>query len=187
MFELKPVEMTPRGSKLWMLRVRIIREPPEMQGRALTEAQIGRFLQHLSITANISASAHAAHASRSTVYARRKSDSDFRICWDDALEEALDALEAEARRRAFVGYDEYVTCKDGLIYDAEGNVVTQRRYSDSLMKLLLGACRPEGFRHRLSAESNGLDGKTSGPAIMNMMIGAPLLVAGKLSFHCPSR
>ncbi|MCB8878277.1 hypothetical protein [Acidisoma silvae] len=139
-----------------------------MQGRPLTEAQIGRFLQHLAVSANISASAHAVLVSRSTVYARRDVDPDFAAAWDSALEEGVDALEAEAWRRAMDGTEEYVTCASGLIYGADGLPIMQCRYSDSLMSLLLKGYRPNEFRGRASVEQTGQAVAVLLPAILKV-------------------
>lgn len=44
----------------------------------------------------------------SVVYNRRREDADFAAAWDNALEDACDALELEARRRAVQGVEEPV-------------------------------------------------------------------------------
>jgi hypothetical protein len=142
-----------------------------MRGRELTEAQIERFLQHLAGSGNVSASAEAACLSRSTFYTLRKHDEEFAAAWADAVETATDALEAEARRRAVEGYEEYVTCKDGLVLGPDGQPVMQRRYSDSLMALLLRAHRPDKFRDRASVEHTGPGGKELA-ATINLTINA---------------
>jgi hypothetical protein len=67
-----------------------------------------------------------------------KRDPDFAARWADALEEACDALEAEARRRAVEGVEEPVVSAGKL-------VCTVRRYSDTLLLALLRAHRPERF------------------------------------------
>jgi hypothetical protein len=66
------------------------------------------FLEHLAKTANVSASARAAGFDRSTAYAHRQADPEFAAQWDDALEQSLDDLEGEARRRAYEGVAEPV-------------------------------------------------------------------------------
>ena len=145
-----------------------------MQGRELTEVQIEKFLQHLAGSGNVSASAEAAGLSRSTFYALRKNDEDFAATWADAVETATDALEAEARRRAVEGYEEYVTCKDGLVMH-DGQPVMQRRHSDSLLALLLRAHRPDKFRDRSSVEHSGPGGKELAATINLTISGQPNL------------
>lgn len=124
-------------------------------GVALTTKQLEQFLDHLRASANVTASADHTGASRRTMYRRRDSDPDFAEAWDDALETAIDMLEGEARRRALHGYEEFVTCKNGLVCDDDGNPVMQRRYSDSLMGLLLRAHRPDKYRERVNVEHSG--------------------------------
>ena len=54
----------------------------------------------------------------------------FRKQWDDAIEDATDALELEARRRAFSGVEDPVYYKGQVV----GGV---RKYSDVLLIFLL--------------------------------------------------
>lgn len=98
----------------------------------------GVFLDSLRESANISAAARAAGMSRRSAYNHRLQDAQFREEWDQALEEALDDLEAELRRRAMVGVEKPVyyggkTC--GVI----------RNYSDTLGMFLLKCRRPNVF------------------------------------------
>ena len=74
---------------------------------------------------------------------------DFAAQWDEAMQVAVDALEAEARRRAVEGVDEPVYYKGQLID-------TIKKYSDNLLITLLKAHRPEKFRERF--EHTGADG-----------------------------
>src|SRR5215204_3858483 len=66
------------------------------------------FLEFLRATANVSVSAARVGICRRAVYKAREKSEEFREAWEDALEEATDALEAEARRRAYEGYREPV-------------------------------------------------------------------------------
>ena len=85
------------------------------------------FLDVLRTTGNVSASATAAGTTTSTVYQLRKSDADFAAAWDNALEDATDTLEAEARRRAVEGVNEPVIYQGQLTplyeYDDNGQIV----------------------------------------------------------------
>ena len=120
--------------------------------------QRARFLEHLSKTANVSASAEVACIDRKTAYNWRANDREFAQAWAEALETATDTLEAEARRRALEGTPEPLTCKDGLIYGKDGKPVTVLKFSDNLMALLLKAHRPERFKERTSTELTGPGG-----------------------------
>lgn len=81
---------------------------------------------HLRESGAVSYACQAASVSRDTAYRHRQQDEGFALEWADALEDAVDELEAEARRRA----------KNG---------------SDALLQFLLKAHRPRLYRdtHRL--------------------------------------
>ena len=63
------------------------------------------FLAALRNTGNVRASCQAASVNRAVVYRRRDDDEPFRLLWDEAIHEALELLEAEARLRAMSGSD----------------------------------------------------------------------------------
>lgn len=75
---------------------------------------VSPFLEQLTATGNVSASARSVGVSSTNVYALRKSDGDFAAAWDQALEDASDDLEAEARRRAIKGVEEPVVYQGQL-------------------------------------------------------------------------
>jgi hypothetical protein len=106
------------------------------------------FLSKLSKEGNVSAACHAAKISRSTAYERKESDPAFAARWQEALDEAADLLEAEAWRRAFKGVLEPV-------YQQKEKVGEIRKYSDSLMALLLKAHKPDKYRERTDVTSGG--------------------------------
>jgi hypothetical protein len=139
------------------------------------------FLDQLAETGIVSSAARAVGVSSSAVYALRAKDGDFAAAWDQALEDAADVLEAEARRRAVQGVAEPVVYQGQLtpvwetdaqgqpLLDGEGRPVQQRdphgrpvwltvtRYSDSLMALLLKGRRKKVFADR--TELTGADGE----------------------------
>ncbi len=80
-----------------------------------------RFLKVLAETSNIAAACRAARVDRSTPYHLRERREDFRQAWQDAMDDACDALELEARRRALES-------------------------SDGMLQFLLKAHRPETYR-----------------------------------------
>jgi hypothetical protein len=103
-----------------------------------------QFLETLAQTCNITESAHAVGVTRQTAYHRRRADAAFRQGWDQAIDSAVDALEAEARRRAIDGIEEP--------HFYRGEICgTVRKYSDQLLMFLLKAHRPEKFRDRAPA------------------------------------
>ena len=103
------------------------------------------FLRTLAGTANVSLSCKKAKISRVMAYKERRLNPNFATAWQDAIEDAVDALEQEARRRA-MGWRE-------AIFDEEGNVVRYiLKYSDGLMIALLKAHRPEKYRENFTHE-----------------------------------
>lgn len=113
------------------------------------------FLDHLRQSANVAASARAVGVSSSAVYALRERDGDFRASWDEALEDAYDMLEAEARRRAFEGVDEPV------FYQGH-EVGTVCKYSDSLAQFLL-----KGYRRRKFGDKTEITGADGGALVID--------------------
>lgn len=108
------------------------------------------FLSALRVHANITKAALEAGIVRQTAYDRKASDVIFSAEWDDALEQACDGLEIEARRRAEEGVTEDVYY--------QGEVVGHKRnYSDTLLIFMLKAHRPEKYRDRY--EFTGKDGE----------------------------
>jgi hypothetical protein len=85
------------------------------------------FLAHYARTLNVSESCERARVSRSTVYRHRARFAGFRRRWAELREGAVDALEAEARRRALSADD---------------------RASHTLLMFLLKAHRPETYGDR---------------------------------------
>jgi DNA-directed RNA polymerase specialized sigma24 family protein len=83
-----------------------------------------RFLEIIRATGNVRLAASAAGIDRSTPYRRAQRDPVFARDWAAAEQDAIDALEAEARRRALAS-------------------------SDQLLMFLLRAHRPERYRETL--------------------------------------
>ena len=83
-----------------------------------------RFLEVIRATGNVRLAADAAGVDRSTPYVRARRDAAFAAAWAQAEQDALDVLEAEARRRALAS-------------------------SDALLMFLLRAHRPERYREAL--------------------------------------
>jgi hypothetical protein len=82
------------------------------------------FLAALRNSGNVRAACQAAKVSRKTVYQWRERSAEFKAQWDDALDDAIDILEAEAWRRA-------------------------RQMSDTLLIFLLKAHRRELYGDRV--------------------------------------
>ena len=110
------------------------------------------FLAALARGISITGAANEAGLGRRTVYDWRDEDPDFAAAWNDALEAGADILEDEARRRAADGVDEPVIAQGRLIRNEDGTPLTVKRYSDTLMTLLLKGRRPNVYRERVSAD-----------------------------------
>lgn len=107
-----------------------------------------RFLEALADSANISEACKIAKVGRTTVYERRDSDPVFAQAMADALDDAVDALELEARRRALDGCERPV-------YHQGAQCGTILEYSDTLMIFLLKAHRPDKYRERSEVKHTG--------------------------------
>jgi hypothetical protein len=83
-----------------------------------------RFIESFRASGNVRLSASSAGIDRDTAYKRRARDPRFAEAWAQAREDAIDVLEAEARRRALSA-------------------------SDALLMFLLRAHRPSLYRERL--------------------------------------
>ena len=101
----------------------------------------------------MSRACEAVDISRFTAYAWRDNDQNFAAEWERAKEAGVDALEDEARRRAFEG-----TAKP--VFHQGIQCGTIQEYSDTLTIFLLKGARPEKYRERTSTE---LTGKNGGP------------------------
>jgi hypothetical protein len=105
------------------------------------------FLDALESSGNVTISARRAGVSRTAAYKARRGEAEFRAGWDEALEVALDDMEAEARRRGVEGWTEPVFYQGKVC----GHI---RKYSDALIMFLLKAYRPE-FRDNYRVEHSG--------------------------------
>ena len=103
-----------------------------------SKAQTEIFLSVLQRTGNVSAATRAARVTRSSAYEMRQRDEIFKKCWSSALEESLDDLEAELRRRAIEGTDK-------PIFYAGKQIGDIKSYSDALGMFLLRSRRKNVF------------------------------------------
>ena len=108
-----------------------------------------KFLAFLRAAPNVAAAADSVGLSRRCAYDTRARDPEFASAWDEAVETGVDALEAEAYRRAVHGTDRPV-----FYQGAECGVV--REYSDTLVIFLLKSRRKEIFGDRLDTQLSGI-------------------------------
>src|SRR5260221_14175693 len=92
------------------------------------------FLEALASCGNVTQSAKVAGISWRHAHRLRNERADFAGAWDEALQQAADVLETEARRRAADGWDEPVF-HQGFVC----GIV--RKYSDTLLIFLLKGAR----------------------------------------------
>lgn len=89
------------------------------------------FLAALARTASVTEACHAVGMSTTSAYRARRAMPAFARGWDEALEVPRPALEEAAYQRAVLGWDEPV-------FQGGRLVGHRRRYSDGLLRLLLG-------------------------------------------------
>jgi hypothetical protein len=107
-----------------------------------------RFVQCLRDTANVSGACRLTRIKRATAYVHREQFKDFRAAWDSAIEDAVDAMEAEAQRRAVKGTQRPV-------YQGGKKVGLIREYSDSLLMFLLKGRRRAVFGEQVEHSGPG--------------------------------
>ena len=112
-------------------------------GARLTPKKRQRFLEILRETANVTAACDELGFSRTSIYRWRQVDEKFRDEWEEAMNQAIDALEQAARQRALHGVKEPVFHRGEVC----GHI---RKYSDTLTIFLLKAYRPERFRENIT-------------------------------------
>lgn len=103
-----------------------------------------RFLDLLRKRGNLSEAARGSGLDCAHALRLRESDAGFARAWDEAVAEAVDALEAEAWRRVVEG-------EECPVFYKGPQVGTRRRRSDPLLKFLLNGYRPERFGPRQPA------------------------------------
>ena len=107
----------------------------------------GVFIERLKATGNITLAARGAGVTRQNAYRTRSRNKTFRRQWDEALEQAMDLLAGEARRRA-------TGIKRAVWY--AGEVVGEESvYDSSLLMFLLKAHRPTLYRDNVKVDHSG--------------------------------
>ena len=115
----------------------------------LTKTRREKFLAILRTCCNVTVACRDIGIARITAYEHRDKDPEFSAAWDNALEEAVDLLEAEARRRALEGVAR-------PIYHGGVQCGSVQEYSDGILQFLLKSHRPHKYRERY--EFTGADG-----------------------------
>lgn len=123
-----------------------IQRSPEAMAKTMAAV-----VKALGETGNIRIACDVAGLDRRTYHRWHDRHPEFAQQCTDALEDATDMLEEEARRRAYKGYNKPVVYQ-GQITD------WYKEYSDPLLALLLSAHRPSKFRRNVSTELSGPKG-----------------------------
>ncbi|GGG97530.1 terminase [Pedobacter zeae] len=100
------------------------------------------FLENVALYGNITEAARKSKLDRKTMYRWRSEEPGFAKAWDEAAEIGIEAIEDEARRRAFKG-----TLKP--IYQGGVKVGTVREYSDTLLIFLLKGAKGAKYKERV--------------------------------------
>lgn len=147
------------------------------KGRELTGPQ-SAFLEAFARMGCVSYACEAAGIGRTCYYRWREESEAFRAAAEIAKEQAIDALEREARRRALDGvrrlkFDRgqvvMIPCEPGdpdgqKVADADPDRGTpeqwakpyvEHEYSDRLLEFILKAARPEKYRERVETKVSG--------------------------------
>lgn len=142
---------------------------PARAAIALTKMRL--FLNRFAVTGNVREAIYAAQTSNGTLRRWRADFPWFDEMFHDALTEAADLLEQEARRRALSGYEDPVIYQGQMtmVVDPETGMekpLTVRKYSDSLMALMLKGMKPDRYRDRQQVEHTTADGAATGVLIV---------------------
>ncbi len=122
--------------------------PQRLGGQLTTEQRQAAqdiFLAAYARCGVVSWAASLAGVHRASVYRWLSMRPSFADRYKSATEEAIDALRAEAFRRAVVGWDEYVVSAGRVVLGLDGQPLMQRKYSGTLLLAMLKARVPEYF------------------------------------------
>jgi hypothetical protein len=114
------------------------------------------FFKSLRVTGVVLYACKAAKCDRRNAYHQKDNNPTFAALWSEAMEEAADRLEKEARRRAEKGCLRKVFHKGIPVIDPEtGEQYVEYEYSDVLTIFLLKGARPEKYRDNIAIEQTG--------------------------------
>lgn len=130
----------------------------EKQLRVATVKAKTRFLRDFAVCGVVLRAAKSAKVGRRTVYEWLERDAVFKGLYDEAYQDANDAMEEEARRRGEDGVPEPVYQGGKLV----GHI---QKYSDTLLITMLKARRPDVFRERIEHS-----GKKDAPVAFTLVL-----------------
>jgi hypothetical protein len=119
----------------------------DLEAQAERRVLKAAFLGHYRLVGNVTKACELAGiGNRTRIYEWQQADDTFAHQMAEARVQAIELLEAEARRRAYDGWAEPV-------YQRGVQVGTVTRYSDNLMMFLLKGLAPETYRDRLDVRA----------------------------------
>ena len=105
------------------------------------------FLAAVSQCGVIARAADIAGVLRQSHYRWLNTDPEYPALFSAAMDEAVDRLEQEARRRATVGQRKLKFCNGKAVIDPDtGKPYVEYDYSDTLLMFLLNGARPEKYK-----------------------------------------
>lgn len=132
------------------------------------------FIKHLRKSGNVTRAAEAAGVSRNQLYLARRDDPDFALAWEEALEGAMDDLEATLLRRALEGTDKPV-------FFGGKECGTVKSYSDSLGMFLLKGRRRDIFGERSGQKKTQVGGAVAGVEKSENLVSAREIIEARLT------
>jgi hypothetical protein len=99
----------------------------------ITQHKKNAFLEVFAKIGNVTRAAQAVGISRKTHYDWLDDDEQYRKQYEESLETFKESLNFEVFRRGVIGVDEPVVYQGQISRDANGHVVTTKRYSDTLL------------------------------------------------------
>lgn len=121
-------------------------------GPKINRIKQAAFLAAYAKVGNLTCAARLSKCDRNNHYRWLREDPDYPQRYKEAGDEALDSLEAEARRRAVEGVERPV-------FNSKGEKVgAVRKYSDTLLIFLLKGANPEKYRDRFDHQHSGTGG-----------------------------
>jgi hypothetical protein len=135
------------------------------------------FLASYARCGNISQAAKAAKVGRRDHYDWLNANSLYAAAFADAREDAIEALEREARRRAYLGREEPVIYQGELQFKRDKNgkrtniPLTIPKVSDILLMFLLKSMRPNVYRDNAQLQVTGANG---GPVSIEVTFVKPI-------------
>lgn len=120
---------------------------------ATPESKYDLFIEMLGQVGVPNRACELADISRATVFKHKKNDESFAARWEDARVQAVEVLEAEARRRAYDGIDKPYMYKGKV-------VMVLKERSDRMLEFLLMGWAPKVYGKQQTAkmELTGADG-----------------------------